>query len=247
VKKVIYEKTTRFSKYKVVEQIYNNRLTRLLISGDGAPQSGLALDDNPELIFDYNQRFLEVTLGVEPRSVLVIGGGAFTFPKALTDRFPDTSIDVVEIDDALVDIARTHFGTADIDNLSLIIADGSKYIERCNKVYDLIILDAFHEYDIPKSLITREAISHFARLTSTRGSFVMNLISVFYAGTDSLARKLIRDSSDYFELVKLFPTDPHYPLRAEQNYMLVASHDSNINLDYVQSFPVSDAIASNPS
>lgn len=82
--KIIYNGTSKLSHYRIIDRVYNDRPSRLLLSGDkGAPQSGLALDDQTELLFDYNQRLFEVALSLEPKSVLVIGGGAFTLPRAL--------------------------------------------------------------------------------------------------------------------------------------------------------------------
>jgi hypothetical protein len=55
---------TPYGSYKVVDTIYNGRPARMLYGAKNSPQSGIAFDDSPELLFDYNQRFLEIALSL---------------------------------------------------------------------------------------------------------------------------------------------------------------------------------------
>lgn len=210
----------------------------MLLAGSGAPQSGLALDDDPELLFDYNQRFYEIILSQLPQSVLVIGGGAFTFPKAVAERFPSVSVDVVEIDPLLLELARKYFELPNSPNLSVVIGDGRQFIAAHQAQYDFIVVDAFKEYDIPRSFITPEAAQDFARLLRPKGTLAINLIAAYYTSQPTLAHEFLEAFGGSFASIDLYPTDPHYPRREEQNYLLVASHDPSPNLDYLQSAPV---------
>src|ERR1700752_3186245 len=84
-KTVRFEGETPYGHYTVVDTTYSNRPARVLYSGREfrTAQSGIALDDQDEMLFDYNQRFLELARGLEPKRALLIGGGAFTLPKRL--------------------------------------------------------------------------------------------------------------------------------------------------------------------
>ena len=57
----------------------------------------MAVDDNPLLLFDYNQRLFELVTNLRPKSLLLIGGGAYTLPSALLAALPKLEITVVEV------------------------------------------------------------------------------------------------------------------------------------------------------
>src|SRR6476469_4412698 len=95
---ILVEGDTQHGHYVVADTIYSGRPARVLYSGNHqAAQSGVAKDDNPDLLFDYNQRFIELVRGLLPKKILLIGGGALSLPKALLEEFPEVSLDVVEL------------------------------------------------------------------------------------------------------------------------------------------------------
>ncbi len=116
--------------YRVIDGRYNGRPARILFGDNASPQSGLALDDDPELLFNYNQRFLEIAISIQPRSALVIGGGAFTLPRALLDHFPNLKLDVVEVDPVLPPLARQFFGLPETERLMVYSQDGRQFINQ---------------------------------------------------------------------------------------------------------------------
>ncbi len=235
--KVLFKGIGSHGVYQVVEWLHNGRPSRLLLSGRSAPQSGLALDDDPELLFDYNQRFLEIALSIRPQSVLVIGGGAFTFPKALVERFGEAKVDVVEIDELLPELGRKYFDLPNSPNMKIITEDGRSYIDRSQSKYDLIVVDAFAEYDIPKTLMSVQATAQYARLLSREGILALNVISTYF-GKPSIAHQLLASFSKSFKSTELYPADPSYGQNKEQNLILVATNGPAPNLDYLQSFCV---------
>lgn len=238
-KVILFDGSSELSRYRVVEAMYNGRKARVLYSGGGAPQSGLALDDDPELLFEYNQRFLEVAESIRPASILLIGGGAFTLPKALLERFHDIRIDVVELDQLLPKLAEKYFDLPSDPRLNIVIGDGRDYINECQIKYDMIIIDAFMKYDIPTSLLTIEAVREYRRCLNMDGVIAVNFISRYHTYKTTLAHRLVATFQTAFSTVDLYPSDYQYEKRAEQNLMLVASNDDAITLDYLQSAPVS--------
>lgn len=235
--KILFSGSGSHGDYQVVERLHNGRPARLLLSGRAAPQSGLAMDDDPELLFDYNQRFLEIALSLQPRTILVVGGGAFTFPKALVERFNEAEIDVVEIDSILPELGRKYFSLPSSPRLRIITEDGRNYINSSQKKYDLIVVDAFDEYDIPKPLITAQAATEYARLLSPRGALAFNIISTYF-GKPSIAHQIFASLDEAFSTTELYPADPSYGQNQEQNLILVTTNGPAPNLDYLQSYPV---------
>lgn len=119
-------------------------------------------------------------LNPQPRSVLIIGLGGGTLPRALVKALPDVTIDVVEIDPAVVSVAKKYFGFATSERVRVIEMDGRVYVKRAireQRRYDLIMLDAFdHEY-IPEHLLTEEFLREVKTLLAPAGVVAANTFS----------------------------------------------------------------------
>ena len=83
---------------------------RVLRAG-GVYQSATYLGDRRmEPAFEYYRAFGRLfDLRPDARSLLVIGGGGFAFPKMVASGHPGVRTDVVEIDPAVIDAARRWF------------------------------------------------------------------------------------------------------------------------------------------
>ena len=115
-----------------------------------------------------------------PQSVLIIGLGGGTIPRTLRQLLPDTQVDVVEIDPAVVRVASRYFGFVASDKTRVIESDGRVYVKRAlrgTQRYDLIMLDAFdHEY-IPEHLLTQEFLQEVKSLLAPGGVLAANTFS----------------------------------------------------------------------
>lgn len=79
----------------------------------------------------------------EPKRVLVIGVGAGSMLRFLQRFDPTVHVEGVDIDRAVLDVARDYFGTTPSDTIELIAADGFDYLNETEHRYDVIYLDAF--------------------------------------------------------------------------------------------------------
>jgi spermidine synthase len=232
--KTVHTFKSEYGDYKIVDTRYNGRPARVLYGAQSSPQSGSALDDSGELLFDYNQRFLEIALSIPPSRVLVIGGGAFMLPKALYERFPTAQIDVVEIDSALIEAAYEYFNLPSDPRLAIYAEDGVRFAATRSKAYDLIIIDAFSGYTIPPHLVSNKALKVYARLLTKNGTVAMNLISEYTPRRRRLAHELIAQYREVFHTVALYPADVNYPHGEEQNFLLVGAQ-APFHFEYLQS------------
>jgi len=136
----------------------------------------------PERIVMSYPRMMLASLYVRPapESILIIGLGGGTLPMALSQMFPQARIDTVEIDPAVVRVARRYFGFRDTGRIQVFEMDGRVFVKRAlrqGQRYDLIMLDAFdHEY-IPEHLLTREFIGEVKSLLIPQGVLVANTFS----------------------------------------------------------------------
>lgn len=144
-------------------------------------QSCMALAQPQKLVFEYTHMMLgSLYLQPRPQNMLIIGLGGGTLPRALQGLLPQTAIDVVEIDPAVVKVARQYFRFAPGPKTRVFEEDGRTYVRRAlreGKSYDLIMLDAYdHEY-IPEHLLTREFLQEVRQLLKPGGIVAANTFS----------------------------------------------------------------------
>ncbi len=219
---VLFETTTPFGHYQVVDTLYEGRPARVLFSGDHiAAQSGVPRDGQPDLLFDYNQRLLELVEQLQPTSLLMIGGGAFTLPTVLQVAMPQLQIDVVEQDPALIVLAERYFDLVLSDKLHVITGEGRAYLEGTEKQYDLIIIDAFWHVQMPVGLATGQAAAAMARATTTRGAVAVNIIAAYRGRRMTPLIRLCAAFKQSFKQLTLYQANPAYSDWTAQNYILL--------------------------
>jgi spermidine synthase len=137
---------------------------------------------HPERMVMNYPRMMMAALFVkpDPRSVLIIGLGGGTLPRALAEVVPNARIDIVEIDPAVVTVARQYFQFKPDAQSQVIEVDGRVFVKRAlreQRRYDLVMLDAFdHEY-IPEHLLTEEFLREVQGLLAPGGVLAANTFS----------------------------------------------------------------------
>lgn len=90
--------------------------------------------------------------GAAPLRVLVMGGGGFSLPKYLAAYVPAAQVDVVEIDPAMVKIAREQFfldeclektGAEKDGRMNIIVGDAWGALKAAAEPYDVIVNEVF--------------------------------------------------------------------------------------------------------
>ena len=148
-------------------------LTRVLTFALG-PQSRMSLRDPLGAGADYTDS-MHISRLMRPtvRRVLVIGLGGGTVPKQFVHYYPDTTVDVVEIDPMVVDVAKKYFGVQPSARLRIHVSDGRMFLKRSAEKWDLIVIDAYttNRYGdtIPPYLVTREFFAEAAQKLTDGG------------------------------------------------------------------------------
>jgi spermidine synthase len=232
----VWEGDTAFGHFQVIDGTYDGRPARVLYSGDGrAAQSGIALDDKPDLLFDYNQRLLELATNLVPRSILLVGGGVGTLPTALLRALPDVQVSVVEPDAALIQLGHQYFDLPVDDRLRLYATDGRTYLRDHGSRFDMVLVDAFHHTTMPRDLQTVEAFEAYRRHLHNPGVLAMNLISGFFGSSPHVLDGLYAAALQTFDAVDVFRAGAGYSLWLPQNFVLAAQAGSDWPLgDYVR-------------
>lgn len=167
---------TASAHYKVITGTYDGAPAVGLVTGPGGTQSAVYQDGTSEPVFWYAQQMSRLAIERQPRSILILGGGAFTLPQYLSERLPGSTIDVVEIDPELEAISKQYFNYKNPSNVTEIFTDARTYVNQSHKVYDLILVDVYGDATIPFSLMTGEYGKAVASRLSKDGLLVANII-----------------------------------------------------------------------
>ena len=135
-----------------------------------------------EMVFAYTRMMMaSLLLNPNPERILVLGLGGGTLPLALDEMLPNVRIDTVEIDPAVVRVAREYFGFAPSERVQVFAQDGRVFVKRAlqqGERYDLIMLDAFTGEYIPEHLMTEEFLQEVRQLLSEDGVLAANTFSI---------------------------------------------------------------------
>ena len=236
---MLFEDDTEFGHYSVADTIYGGRAARVLYSGQRqAAQSGLARDGKPELLFDYNQRFMELAAEFKPKQVLLIGGGAFTLPKALVEKFPALQLDIVELDPGLLPIAERFFDFRPTEQTRIHYTDGADFLRQTRETYDLIMIDAFTHTTVPESLQTGAAAKQLRDHLRSGGVVAMNCIAAYHGMRSAVLHRQITAFRTVFSTIEMFPASPNQSLWLPQNFILTAYPDGATLRDYFRYEPI---------
>ena len=226
--RVIASLDNAFGKFTVEELIYDNRRARVLFAGPlHAAQSGIPLDDDPHMLFDYNQLLLELAVEINPDSVLILGGGALTLPTAITDTLVRTSVTVVEVNNGLIKLARQYFGYRPNPRLKVIVDDAERFMFNLRSHYDLIITDVFDNFTLPLKFRSREFATALAAALDNGGLVATNCISSISADQNSLLEQIRAAYSKAIGPVRIIKVDPSYPKEVSQNLIVVSGQKSS--------------------
>lgn len=130
------------------------------------------------LSFSYHQMFVTALaanqnlLKINPLNVLIVGLGGGSLPMFLYNTFNTINISVLELDPAVVNIAKKYFGLIENERCNIIIENGLDYInkqaekeEKGNK-YNVIIIDVDYK--------TRDKSLSFPPPEFLEDSFLLN-------------------------------------------------------------------------
>lgn len=151
--------------------------TRTLRFGrNGAIQSATIPGKPGTLVLEYTKAaMVGLAFAPSPARVLVIGLGGGTMPAFLHHHFPGATIDAVEIDPEVLQVARRFFEFREDERLRAHIDDGRRFVERTPHRYDLIFLDAYGPDSVPRHLATREFLALARERLAPGGVVVANL------------------------------------------------------------------------
>ncbi|MDO8587991.1 MAG: fused MFS/spermidine synthase [Armatimonadota bacterium] len=157
--------------------------SRLLIfgkSGFHQPQTALDLRNLNWHVAEYTHlTFAGLLYQPAPKRVCVIGVGGAVIPRAMELCAPGVRIDAVDIDPAVIHVARKYFFWRPSRNVRVYGQDGRSFINWAvmngHPLYDWIVLDAYNDEYVPFHLTTVEFISTVKRMLAPGGVLTVNM------------------------------------------------------------------------
>lgn len=197
----MYDEHSRFNHLRITD---NNGVR--LLRFERNRQSSMYLDDPYETDFEYPGYF-HLALAIAPHATetLVIGLGGGSVVKRMWRDYRHMRLDVVEIDEEVVEIARAFFALPDDERIRVTVADGREYVRRCPDTYDIVIVDAYDDDRFPRPLMTEEFMRDIADRLKPCGVVVYNFIGALYGPKSKPFRSLYRTAGNVWGSVWVFP------------------------------------------
>jgi spermidine synthase len=120
-------------------------------------------------------------------------------------------------------ISREYFHLPDSPQLTIIEEDGRTFLNTNAKKYDVIIMDVFHDYFVPFSLTTKQAVEAMRRSLTKEGVIVVNISSAISGPNNMFFASVYKTYSSLFQSIRTYKVYPA-PTDAIQTIIIVASN-----------------------
>lgn len=207
-----------------------------VLNVSGGFESGTYLNESKrhELAFPYTRLYTDAVENGKRAgdNTLMIGGGGYSFPKFFISHYPGMTIDVVEIDGKITEIARDFFflkeleqeyNTRENKRLNICEEDGRVFLNRCITKYAVIMNDAFSGDTPVRQLASLEAVKQIKDCLIDGGVYATNIVG----NLKGLKRKFIVTElatiATVFPFVYMVKADESKKNETIHNYMIYAS------------------------
>lgn len=171
--------------------------------GSEALESAVDVGDPLQLVVGYTKSLYgALFIQPKPQRVMMIGLGGAGFPRLFAAAFPESLLQIVELDPKVLELCKTRMEFKPTAKTPVALLDGRMFVKRNKEQWDWLILDAFRGGFVPPHLKTEEFYRECAARLNERGVFISNLHA-----TSELYYSDIRTIQAVFPQVVLFETE----------------------------------------
>jgi len=227
----LYDKNGFYSRLKIFEtDNFQGKPARLLQHDQNISCGKFLGDNNPtDLVYTCTMySLLYPVFNSDIKNILIIGGSAYSVPKALFYSLPNASIDVVEIEPNLANLAEKYFDLPIDPRIHNINADGRNYLRTTNKKYDLIFVDVYYAlYRQPLTQGTKEFFELAKSKLNGNGIFIVKTMGNLSRQKPSYTLSEIKTFQSVFSNTYFF-ADKSTASRQTQNIILFGVNNNKV-------------------
>lgn len=221
---------TNYNRVQIYEDVHNETGKPIRILDIATTANSAMFLDSDDLVFEYT-KFYDLASLFNPafEKTLILGGGAYSYPKYFLKKYPQATIDVVEIDEKLTELAKEHFNLKEDPRMKIHHEDGRIFLNKTKEKYDVIFGDAYNSYySIPYQLTTVEAAQKIHDSLNDDGIILLNVISSLEGETSKFLKAEYKTFKEVFPQIYVYPVK--YPENPDvvQNIILVALKSEEI-------------------
>jgi spermidine synthase len=218
---------TNYFCIKVEEQVEEGKIVRVLIL-DRLVHSYTSLEDPTTLVYVYERMYAEATAYLASQRdnlrALFIGGGGYTFPRYMETLYPNSQLDVIEIDPGVTRVAHELLGLSRDTSIVTYNEDARLFLERApDHLYDLILGDAFNDFSVPYHLTTREFNDRVRAWLTDDGMYLVNIID---GPRGDFLRAYLHTLRQSFEHVYVAPTATTWRQAPRSTFVVIGTGKS---------------------
>lgn len=234
---------TNYFCIKLRDEVQHGETVRLLIL-DRLVHSYTSLENPTKLVYGYERVYAEATAykaqqGGELRA-LFIGGGGYTFPRYMEALYPDSILDVIEIDPDVTQIAHEYLGLDPDGSITTYNEDARMYLARPPSArYDLIMGDAFNDFSVPYHLTTLEFNERVRAWLEPGGLYMVNLID---GAGGTFVRSYLHTLRRTFPYTYVIPTGTEWRHSPRTTFVVIAG-DQPLDLEALKRIDAGDGDA----
>jgi spermidine synthase len=193
---------------------------------DRLVHSYVNIKDPTDLRYGYERIYRDVLEGFvppeEPISAFFIGGGGYTFPRYIEVTYPNSQIEVAEIDPGVTETAYEYLALPRDTRIVSVNEDARRYLVRVprERRFDLILGDAFNDFSVPYHLTTMEFNQLVADHLTQDGFYMVNVID---GRQGRFVRAYVSTLEQVFNHVYIAPIGGDLGTVARQTFVIVAA------------------------
>ena len=210
---------------RVLEEVSSGREIRVLIL-DNLKHSFVDLNDPTFLVYGYEKLFADITTYVGERNPhfvsLFIGGGGYTMPRFVETRYPESTVEVIEIDPAVTEVAYDYLGMPRNTRIVTYNSDARRiFLELPENSYDLVAGDAFDHFSVPYHLTTLEFNERVKEVLKDGGLYTVNVIDKLHSGR--FLRAIVHTLEQTFDFVYIMKDTVDWSQDGRDTFVVMAS------------------------
>jgi len=149
---------------------------RWLDFDDVVVQSEILLDRPDHLLLANRHMLAGCLFSPPPKNILLAGAGGGAIALYFSNRFPDVSVDAVELSPLICELARDFFDFPDGEQWLLHSQDINHYVAECQQHYDAIVIDIAEDKLTPEWIIDNKFLHRCRKLLTPQGHVAFNLL-----------------------------------------------------------------------